>query len=130
MRSHPLPDPPNKGEGDPIADPPRQGEGVLLEIPAGTWVELERVILNVGERAPGIPSDTASVPFTGRVRGFLVGPAFLKSQVQVRTQADRIVTGTLRTVLPRNPANFGEPSAELLMVGKAMKARLGAEQPR
>jgi len=31
-------------------------------IAAGTWVELERVILEPGERAPGIPADTASVP--------------------------------------------------------------------
>jgi 2-amino-4-ketopentanoate thiolase alpha subunit len=117
---HPFPGPPHKGEGEQL--------GTGREIPAGTWVELERVILDVGERAPGIPSDTASVPFAGRVRGLLVAPAFLKSEAQVRTQADRIVSGTLRTVLPRNPANFGETSAELLLVGKAMKARLGADK--
>lgn len=97
------------------------------EVPAGTWVELERVILKPGERAPGLPSDTASVPFAGRVRGFLVAPASLRAPAKVRTQADRIVSGTLRAVLPRNPADFGEASAELLRAGKAMKARLGAE---
>ena len=93
-------------------------------IAAGTWVELERVILKPGERAPGIPADTASVPFAARVRGFLVAPARRGATVEVRTQADRVVSGTLRAVLPRNPADFGDPSPELLVVGKGMKRRL------
>jgi 2-amino-4-ketopentanoate thiolase alpha subunit len=93
-------------------------------IPAGSWVELERVILRPGERAPGIPADTASVPFAARVRGFLLAPARKGATVEVRTQADRVVTGRLRSVLPKNPVNFGDPSPELLQVGKAMKRRL------
>ena len=93
-------------------------------IAAGTWVELERVILKPGERAPGIPADTASVPFAARVRGFLIAPARRGATAEVRTQADRVVSGKLRTVLPRNPADFGDPSPELLVVGKEMKRRL------
>ena len=93
-------------------------------VSAGTWVELERVILKPGERAPGIPADTASVPFAARVRGFLMGPARMGTTAQVRTQAERVVAGRLRAVLPRNPADFGDPSPELLEVGKAMKRRL------
>jgi hypothetical protein len=95
-------------------------------VPAGTWVELERVILKRGERAPGIPADTASVPFAARVRGFLLAPARMGTTAEVRTQAERVVAGRLRAVLPRNPADFGDPSPELLEVGKAMKRRLGA----
>ena len=97
-------------------------------VPAGTWVELERVILNPGERAPGIPADTASVPFAARVRGFLVAPARLGTTAQVRTQAERVVAGRLRSVLPRNPADFGDPSPELLQVGKEMKRRLQGDR--
>jgi len=82
------------------------------------------VILRPGERAPGIPADTASVPFAARVRGFLVAPAHKGATAEVRTQADRLMTGRLRAVLPRNPADFGDPSPELLQVGKAMKRRL------
>lgn len=98
-------------------------------IPAGAWVELERVILKPGERAPGIPADTASVPFAGRVRGFLVSPARKGAVAEVQTQADRIVRGRLRAVLPRNPADFGDPSPELLVAAKAMKARLRKSRP-
>jgi 2-amino-4-ketopentanoate thiolase alpha subunit len=97
-------------------------------VPAGTWVELERVILKPGERAPGIPADTASVPFAARVRGFLLAPARMGTTTEVRTQAERVVTGRLRAVLPRNPANFGDPSPELLQVGKGMKRRLQADR--
>ena len=103
---------------------PTQGD--RPQVPAGTWVELERVILKPGERAPGIPADTASVPFAARVRGFLVAPARMGTTTSVRTQAERVVTGRLRAVLPRNPANFGDPSPEMLQVGKAMKRRLHA----
>jgi 2-amino-4-ketopentanoate thiolase subunit OrtA len=98
----------------------RPGRGV---IPAGTWVELECVILPAGERAPGIPADTGSVPFAGRVRGFLVADAEEGAVARVRTQADRVVTGRLRVVLPRNPADFGSPSPELLAVASEVRAR-------
>ena len=97
-------------------------------VPAGTWVELERVILRPGERAPNIPADTASVPFAARVRGFLVAPARMGATAEVRTQAERVVAGRLRAVLPRNPADFGDPSPELLQVGKEMKRRLESDQ--
>lgn len=107
------------------AAPNRSGGG---PVPAGTWVEVERVILKPGERAPGIPADTASVPFAGRVRGFLVASANKGTTAQVRTQAGRTVSGRLRAVLPRNPADFGDPSPELLLAAKAMKARLQKER--
>lgn len=99
----------------------RPGGGL---IPAGTWVELEWVILPAGVRAPGIPADTASCPFAGRVRGFLVAEAEEGAVAQVRTQADRVVTGNLRAALPRNPPGFGSPSPELLSAAREVRARL------
>ena len=99
----------------------RSSEGVIL---AGTWVELECVILPAGERAPGISADTASHPFAGRVRGFLVADAEEGAVARVRTQADRVVTGSLHAALPRNPADFGSPSPELLSAAREVRARL------
>jgi len=98
-------------------------------VPEGAWVEVERVILKPGDRAPAIPADTAAVPFAGRVRGFLIAEARKGQTVEVRTQAGRIVSGRLRAVLPRNPADFGDPSPELLLAAKGMKARLERERP-
>ena len=100
-----------------------------MTVPEGAWVEVERVILEPGERAPGIPADTAAVPFAGRVRGFLVAESEKGQTAEVRTQAGRIVSGRLRAVLPRNPADFGDPSPELLRAARGMKARLQKERP-
>ena len=99
----------------------RPGGGVVL---AGTWAEVERVILPAGERAPGVPADTAAHPFAGRVRGFLVADAEEGVVARVRTQADRVVTGSLHAVLPRNPPDFGSPSPELLSAAREVRARL------
>ena len=38
----------------------------------GDWVQIYRVILPVGERAPQVPKETASVPLEMWVKGFLV----------------------------------------------------------
>ena len=81
----------------------KPAKGSHPTIAEGTWVELELVILEAGERAPGIPADTASVPFAARVRGFLVAPAARGATAQVRTQADRVVSGKLRAVPPPRP---------------------------
>ena len=47
----------------------------MSTVPSGTWVELGRTVLEVEERAPGLPADTAAVPLVLRVSGFLLEPA-------------------------------------------------------
>jgi hypothetical protein len=53
-----------------------------------------------------------------------VEPARRGATATVRTQADRVISGRLRAVLPRNPADFGDPSSEMMLVGLAMRERL------
>jgi hypothetical protein len=95
-------------------------------VPAGSWVELHLTVLRAGKRAPDLPPDTDAVDFTARVRGFLVAPARLGEDATVETLVGRQVTGRLEQVGPRNPADFGDPSAELLTVGVDARRRLGA----
>jgi hypothetical protein len=83
-------------------------------------------ILEPGQRAPGIPADTEAHPFVGRVRGFLTEAAARGENATVRTLIGRTVQGTLSAVHPRNPADFGDPSPELLEVG----ARIGGSRGR
>ena len=113
--------------GDVASDRAGPAAGTMLTrgvVRAGNWVELECVILPAGERAPGIPDDTARHPFAGRVRGFLVADAQEGDVAQVRTAADRVVAGNLREVMPRNPPDFGNPAPELLSAASQARARL------
>ena len=95
------------------SQPPAKGDPV----PAGSWVEIRQIILRAGERAPNVPADTAGVDVTARIRGFLNTDAQMGADVTIRTLAGRQVSGRLTDVNPRNPADFGDPVAELLRVG-------------
>jgi hypothetical protein len=98
-------------------------------VPAGSWVEIVRVVLPAGSRAPNVPTDTAATDFVARIRGFLVEPARIGGAATVRTLLDRKVTGRLADVNPRNPANFGDPVPRLLELGLAARRAL-EERPR
>jgi hypothetical protein len=103
--------------------PPAEGEIV----PAGSWVEIQQIVLHAGERAPNVPADTAATDFVGRIRGFLLTDARMHSEATVRTLTGRHVAGQLTDVNPRNPADFGDPVSELLRVGA--EARRSLEGP-
>lgn len=92
--------------------------------PAGTWVVIEQVVLRPGERAPGLPPETAAVPLVARVKGFLVAPAAFDGMARVRTAAGREVEGVLREVNPSYRHDFGELVPELLTLGEEARARL------
>ncbi len=106
--------------------PPAEGE----RIPAGSWVEIQQVVLGAGERAPNVPADTAGVDFVACIRGFLVADAAMGSQAAVRTLAGRQVNGRLAAVNPRNPADFGDPVPELLRLGGEARRLLEGRSSR
>ncbi|MGE5551769.1 MAG: 2-amino-4-oxopentanoate thiolase subunit OrtA [Bacteroidota bacterium] len=97
----------------------------MQEIPAGTWVTIERIVLAPGHRAPGLPPETASVPLTAMVKGFLVAPAALAGSARVRTAAGREVEGILREANPPYRHGFGELVPEIMTVGEEARKRLG-----
>lgn len=43
----------------------------MSAIAKGTWVEIERVLLDPEQRAPNLPEDTRSCPYVLRISGFL-----------------------------------------------------------
>jgi len=85
---------------------------------AGTWVEIEAVLLRPEERAPNLPPDTAKVPYVLKVSGFLVGDAELGMETTIRTVIGLEYTGTLKVVNPSYSHSFGATVPELLMIGK------------
>ena len=97
---------------------------------AGQWVQVFKVLLNPGERAPGIPDETAALPLTMKVKGFLLeGGAAKGEMVAVRTVTGRRVQGELVEINPVYGVDYGEPQPALLQVGPAARAilRQGAD---
>ncbi|MQY76755.1 MAG: 2-amino-4-ketopentanoate thiolase [Spirochaeta sp.] len=90
----------------------------------GSWVEIHRVILKPGERAPQVPEDTKAVPLELKVRGFLLSEASLYDQVEISTLSGRILSGKLIEQNPGYSHSFGRPIAELIRIGAEAKALL------
>lgn len=90
----------------------------MSKITGGTWVEIERVLLESAERAPGLPEDTGKTPLVMRVSGFLLEDAELGAPATIRTIIGRELSGTLRVVNPGYTHSFGSTIPELLTIGK------------
>ena len=90
----------------------------------GSWVEVHRVVLQAGERAPQVPEDTSQVPLEVRVRGFLMHPAALGDDAEVRTASGRCLRGVLREVNPAYTHGFGSPVAALSGIREELRERL------
>lgn len=94
------------------------------QIPKGTWVQIHRVVLQQGERAPQIPEETQKVPLEMRVKGFLVESANLGQEVEIITPVGRHLSGTLTDINPPYTHSFGSPIPELTPVGGEVRAIL------
>jgi len=97
---------------------------VAERVVKGTWVELSRVVLAAGERAPQVPEETQAVPLELRVKGVLTRDAVMGEAAEVRTAAGRTLRGKLERSEPPYAHGFGPPVAELLAVGSELRARM------
>ncbi len=96
----------------------------------GTWVQIHRVVLPPGRRAPQVPEETQRVPLELRAKGFLLHDARMGEEVTIRTIIDREITGTLVAVNPAYPHNFGAPIPELLTIGHELRELLATNRRR
>ena len=93
-------------------------------VAAGTWVEIQRIVLPAGERAPQVPEDTQRVAFEMRVKGFLVEPAVLGGEAEIETRTGRHLGGMLVAVNPAYTHGFGAPVEALSTIGDELRALL------
>jgi len=93
----------------------------MLKCSPGDWVEISAVLLAPAERAPNLPADTAAVPLTMRARGAAVEGGEVGQEITVRTQAGRLLRGTLVAVKPSFGHGFGECVPELIEVRRRLK---------
>lgn len=90
----------------------------------GTWVEIHRIMLAAGKRAPHVPEDTSQVPLEIRVKGFLTLSATVGREAEIVTSAGRHLRGTLAEVNPAYSHSFGPPIPALLPIGGEVRAIL------
>jgi len=75
-----------------------------------------------------VPEDTQRVPLELRAKGFLVAPANLGEQAEIRTATDRRLHGTLVRTNPAYDHGFGPPIPELTAIGAELRGLL--QQPQ
>ena len=93
-------------------------------IAQGTWVEIHKIALEVGERAAQVPRDTRQVPLELRVKGFLVAAAAMGDEAEIETLTGRRLRGRLTAVNPAYSHGFGPPIPELSGIGGEVRAIL------
>jgi hypothetical protein len=85
------------------------------------WVEIRRVVLAAGERAPHVPSDTQQVPLEMRVKGRLVREASVGDEAEVVTATGRRIVGVLIAVNPAYTHRFGSVPSVLSPIGSELR---------
>ncbi len=89
----------------------------MTVIPKGTWVEIERVLLQPEDRAPNLPEETRIHPYVLRISGFLQADAELGAQVTVLSLIGHAHQGVLKVANPGYTHSFGPTVPELLHIG-------------
>jgi hypothetical protein len=97
-------------------------------IEKGTWVQIHRIVLQEGQRAPQVPVETQQVPLEMWVKGFLAERATLGEKVEIVTPSGRRLRGILTDVNPGYTHSFGPPIPELLAIGREVRTIL--REPR
>ena len=101
-----------------------------MKAKAGDWVRIHKIVLEVGERASNIPTDTQNVPLEMWDKGFLLEDAQIGDQVEIETYIGRKINGTLIEVNPYYKHDFGKSVPETLYIGRQARALLNGEGER
>lgn len=99
----------------------------MAKVNAGQWVEIRRVLLVPGQRAPQVPPETQAVPLEMRVKGFLLAAGEVGQEVTVQTLTGRKVSGILCDPEPAYTHSFGPLPAALAGIGRELKQMLSGK---
>jgi hypothetical protein len=79
----------------------------------GTYVSIRQTILECGQRAAGIPEDTAKTPLLAWISGHLIQDAMLEAQASITTKTGRVEHGILEEIEPFTNVDYGGYVKEL-----------------
>ncbi|MDL2212159.1 2-amino-4-ketopentanoate thiolase [Erysipelotrichaceae bacterium OttesenSCG-928-M19] len=90
-------------------------------IKKGTFVRIEKTILEAEERTSKIPDDTKAVPFKMWTKGILQNDCKMNEEATIITMANRKDTGKLVEVDPMYELNYGEFLPEMIEIDLRLK---------
>ncbi|ERJ11613.1 hypothetical protein HLPCO_002314 [Haloplasma contractile SSD-17B] len=93
----------------------------------GSWVQIHKIVLDKGERAPSVPEDTLEVPLEMWVKGFLEEDSEIGEQVKIKTLVGRIEDGILIKASPTFKHNYGDFVPEILEIGQIINSFLSGD---
>jgi len=92
----------------------------------GDWVRIHSILMEAGSRAPGVPDDTAKVPYELWDKGFLLyKEAKVGHPVKIETITGREIAGTLIEVDPSYNHSFGSFIPEILQIDRQLRKIMG-----
>lgn len=86
-------------------------------IKKGTWVEVEKIVLEPEDRSSAIPENTKKTPLKMWIRGNLQSNSNLNEVSEIKTLTGRIVEGVLVDVEPGYDHSFGKFVSEIAFIG-------------
>ena len=87
----------------------------------GDWVQIHSIVLRPGERAAGVPEDTAKAPLEMWVKGYLVSDAAMGENAEVITRTGRRSSGVLVDEAPYFDHGFGVLIPEVLKISDMVR---------
>ena len=96
-------------------------DNAVSKVKKGSYVQVQKTVLEPHERPDNIPEDTKRVPLQMKVKGFLGEDSTIGDNVRIKTLIGREVEGELIEVNPYYDHNFGRVPRELLDIGPELK---------
>lgn len=87
----------------------------------GTFVRVEKVILQPEERTSKIPDDTKKVPFKMWTKGVLQEDCKMNEEATIITMANRKEVGKLVEANPKYELNYGNFLPEMIEIDLGLK---------
>ena len=87
----------------------------------GTYVQIRATILQAGQRAAGIPEDTAASPLVMWVKGHLTQDSSLGEAASIITATGRVEHGILEEIEPITHLDYGQYIPEISQISKVVR---------
>ncbi len=93
-----------------------------MAVKQGSWVQIEKVLLEPAERSERLPEETRRVPFRLRAKGILAEDCEQGGEATITTACGRRMTGLLVAENPAFTHSFGSQVTEFLGLGDSLRA--------